>query len=310
MPFNAAPTGAPHADTPHVGAPYADALYADAEGVLEPWRLDDAALAEAYAAASPAQRACVKHCLALLHTLWGEGSDEDIFSRHHSAQGFAVRERSTALPWSMVALTPEYSAPTRLAAALMPAILAKVPRIWVFCVGGSPSLSARVTLELAGIEDIFVLPGEQQAADCVRTLYGTLKTEIRQGAVLLLPGPAEDAAEGAPCPPSPLAALARFARAHELALWQEFTPPRLVHNLSPSRQALLDWCHPDALPCLPGQVPHAVYGPLPAAHEFPAADLTTGTGMEGFWKHAGLDPNFFRRRQLYLSPLSPPQGAS
>ena len=237
---------------------------------LEPCRLDDAALAEAYETAPAEHRALIKHCLALWHNLYGEDSERQSRARHDAALGFWVEECREPAPWAVVVITARYAAPTRLAAALMPAILARVPRLAVLCTNGTPSQAARLTLELAGVEDIFCT---DEAARCLQELAAT-----GQGSVALLHQ-------------GELGAVADVARALHLPLWEEQRPPS-IHGLE--SWSFARFCHPDAR-C---QAPHdASLGPDPQP-----APLHLATGVQAFWQHPGLSKAFFRRTSLRLAP--------
>lgn len=272
-------------------------------------RLDDTALAEAYEHSPAPQRACVKQCLALLHTLWGEDSEESTQSRVDKALGFAVTTRSTPAPWALFVVSADHNAPTRLAAALMPALLARVPYVAVLCVGSMPSAGTRLALELSGIQDIFCTDHASAAEGLLRELCpqddpGAAAAE--SGSVALLHH-------------GSLACIARTAEELQVPLWEEAAPPHIVdatgeamdtahHNTAlgndtRANETLVKLCHPDAF--APAQSPRcdAVFGT--PAQETPhtlAAPLRVGKNLEGFWLHPSLTPAFFRRNRLHMTP--------
>ena len=120
-------------------------------------RLDDALAAAAYEATPAHLRAAIKTGLALAHMHFGESTTSQRSEERNGHLGFWRRSIAHPAPWAVVAFTPAYTAAARLAAACMPALLGGVPLVGAVCVGGTPSKNALVTLELAGVEDIFVM---------------------------------------------------------------------------------------------------------------------------------------------------------
>ena len=120
-------------------------------------RLDDALAAAAYEATPAHLRAAVKTGLALAHMHFGESTTSQRSEERNGHLGFWRRSIAHPAPWAVIAFTPAYAAAARLAAACMPAQLGGVPLLGAVCVGGTPSNNALVTLELAGVEDIFVM---------------------------------------------------------------------------------------------------------------------------------------------------------
>ncbi|MEG2171918.1 MAG: hypothetical protein RRY29_01510, partial [Desulfovibrionaceae bacterium] len=135
---------------------------------LECSRLDDAVTGQAYEAVSPAQRACIKTGIAFHYALHGEQPEQWEQRICNRAQGFAHTVRRRAAAWTLLFMEPEYAAGPRLIAALMPAVLARVPMVGVVCVGGLPSAAASASLELLGIEDIFCLADHAAAQQALR----------------------------------------------------------------------------------------------------------------------------------------------
>lgn len=136
---------------------------------LEACRIDDAALAEAYDHVSMPHRASLKQCMAFCQAVYGVAAEEQLCARADSGQGFWRSERSAPAPWTLAVITPEYDAPARLTAALMPAVLARVPRVALLCADGMPQQNIRTVLELTGVEDSFITTAGQ-AEDLIRTL--------------------------------------------------------------------------------------------------------------------------------------------
>lgn len=274
-------------------------------------RLDDAALAEAYESTPAPQRACVKQCVALLHRLWGEDSEENTHCRVDKTLGFAATQRSAPAPWALFVVEDAYTAPTRLAAALMPALLARVPHVAVLCVGGMPSVGTRLALELVGIQDIFCVDHASAAEDFVRALCPTGDTASAVGANTLESGSVALLHHGA------LASVGRTAQALRVPLWEEASPPSIVDatgetipGVTTSRgpqakDSLVRFCHPDAFAHDEQGSPRcdAVFGtPATETPSTLAAPLRMAQGLEGFWLHHSLTPAFFRRHRLHMTP--------
>lgn len=258
-------------------------------------RLDDALAAAAYEATPAHLRAAVKTGLALAHMHFGESTTSQRNEVRNAHLGFWRRSIAHPAPWAVVAFTPAYAAAARLAAACMPALLGGVPLLGAVCVGGTPSSNALVTLELAGVEDIFVM---DSAGLC--TLLE--ETQPGPGRLVLLHRGELDAVTGA-------------ARALELPCYEERRSPvlclpkpdafdleALAFAQAEALEAALDaplHLTPDATYLAPvaalGHCRERRTGPFP--HN--SAPAIT-PGCEGFWLHPGLTPDFFRvQRQAF-----------
>ena len=168
----------------------------------------------------------------------------------------------------------------------MPAALAGVPLVAAACVDGLPQKAALVSLELTGIEDIFLLDQEKLCS---------LLQEMpsRHGRLVLL-----HAGELAP--------VHQCARGLGLRCFEESRPPhlRLLHPEN-FDSGLLAFAQADALHtgAQKNHPPEAVLLAVEHGQHVPGhfcADdglLTLTPGCEGFWLHPGLDPDFFRLRR-------------
>lgn len=263
-------------------------------------QLDDALCAAAYEAAPPPCRAAIKTGLALACAHFGQGAQSRTEAVRDAQRGFWRRGISHAAPWAVVAFTPDYAAAARLAAACVPALLAGVPLVGAACVAEAPQTcsphpAALVSLELSGVEDVFVL----DLTDLCRLLE---ECQPGPGRLVLLHKGELDAA-------------ARAAETLGLPCWQERRAPLLglsvpeafdLDLLAFAQGAALeaaleptDRRPPDALYLTPGAAlghcRERRSGPFPYSG---APALTPG--CEGFWLHPGLDPDFFRvRRQAF-----------
>ena len=295
---------------------------------VEEARLNDGLAAQAYEDTPAQWRAAIKTGLALAHMHFGSDPGRMWDMRSDGHLGFWRRCESHAAPWAIVAFTPAYAAAARLAAACIPAILAGVPLIGAVCVGGQPHRSALVSLELSGVEDIFVLdsPGLHRLLEESRPGPGRL--------VLLHAGE--------------LAPTVELARSMGLPCWQESHSPKLAlveahtpvngQNLADGDGRIdleaLYFAQAEALDTAASITGHmSTGGPngasTPLARDLPPPDalylasgdrdqadiphgkvfsasgpgLTLTPGCEGFWLHPGLTPDFFRAHCLTFGML-------
>lgn len=265
---------------------------------LEPHRVHDEALAEAYDAAPAPYRACIKNCMAFLHALWGESPDETCRETTDTARGYRYCVRNLPAPWTLTFCTPAYAASPRFTAAVMPALLARVPQVGAICVGQEASLPSpvvRVALELMGVEDIFCLPPPK-----AHRLLREVREANGTGRLLLLHD-------------GELNTLREAAASLEIPSWEERRPPQLrLHAPADHDLELLRFCHPDAPlreisreDAARGHGVDALF--TDALTPFPVP-LLLRTGMEGCWAHKGLDTAFFRRRSILGEPCAPTGG--
>ncbi len=252
---------------------------------LEALRLDEtdaAHQARAYEAASAAQLARLKTAVAFQFHWHGEAPLEARRSER-GTRGFAHEAAECPVPWALAVLDPAHSAPARLLAALLPAVLAGVRRILILC-PALPSPANCVALEIAGLEDVFVTPDTMPLA-----LLRKLAAE-GQGRLLLFP------AREHPLWPA-LEAAAREARIP----CRTDAPPRLyVGSADDERRELIRWAQGGAL---------WLDAPTGCDAAFADADapLTLGPGLEACWLAHDCGRDFFRSSRVTanLAPTSP-----
>ncbi|WP_298033508.1 hypothetical protein [uncultured Desulfovibrio sp.] len=261
-------------------------------------RLDDDLAAAAYEATPPSCRAALKTGLALAHMHFGQSLGCLREGRRDPHMGFWRHTASFPAPWAVLAFTPEYAAAARLTAACVPALLAGVPLVGAVCVGGAPHSAALVSLELSGVEDIFLL---DETGIC------SLLEESQPGPgrlVLLHKGELEN--------------LARAARMLDLPCYEERRAPALIlPNPDAFDMDILAFAQGDALKhaleparaALPATIylkPEAARDHCKARRPGPFRhmdSLALSPGCEGFWLHAGLTPDFFTVSRLAFGPL-------
>lgn len=268
----------------------------------EALRLDDTVMGQAYDNVPPALRACIKTGIAFQYALHGEHPNHEARYVSDSARGFSHCVQYRPAAWTMLFLGPDYASGSRLVAALMPALLARVPLVGLACIGALPSQAVCASLELVGVEDIFCLADLAAAQKFLQQLADS-ETSCVQGRTLFLHK-------------GELAPLEHTARRLNLVVWQEVAAPRIVlHAHCGCDAKTLHWCHPDAQ-FISGDdstvlQADAVFGPNPpmiqstqtkqSAFCGPSAPLSLGAGTEGLWWHKNLEPDFFVEKQLHAS---------
>ena len=245
---------------------------------LEAFRVPDEPRAAAYEDTPAHLRAAIKTALALQQAHAGEMDSRTCRDERFPRRGFRRTVTDGPAPFALVAFPASLRSPARLAAALMPAILAGVPLTGAFCLGGEPTPEVLVTLELAGVEDAFALP----AADFTR-----LTRELPQCRVVLLHGLDGDALPERGDLPG--------------RIWREDALPLFLLPQDTAADAeLLAFAHgPDCT----AQALHGEAARLAMEDEGGPVELLLTPGCEAFWLHPGLTPDFFRCRRRAFSLL-------
>ncbi len=283
---------------------------------MEDARLDDSLAANAYEETPPAYRAAIKTGLALAHMHFGSSTGQGRETRNDERLGFWREHEHRAAAWTVIAFPPSYAAAARLAAACISPILADVPLLGAVCVGGTPHPSALVSLELSGVENIFVLdaPGlhallEQCGPGPGRLLLlhaGELAQTVGFARSLGLPCWQEDQPPTLLLPPAEkeempgTSAEAQVFDLEALAFAQ--AGARFIQNAAPPQTMGMAPSRPDAHYVLSGPAQHAARCREKSAPSSPPL-LTLTPGCEGFWLHPGLGPDFFRVHSLAFGLL-------
>jgi len=132
----------------------------DAPPLPEQWRVGDARFARAYARTGDQGRAVVKSCIAGLYEALRPGTP----SRSRHAEVFASGQCRTVerrvRPWFAMVLGPGVRAPAQVVAAVLPAMIRRVPLVAVFRPGVRAAWPDAVltALELCGVENVFSPP--------------------------------------------------------------------------------------------------------------------------------------------------------
>ena len=252
-------------------------------GWLDACRPDDALYADAYEGTPAELRALLKTAIAFAFHRWPLADDEQHTSRRSARSGFAHSESSSPAGWAIASLGPGFASPARLLAALVPAILAGVERILVISEAPfSPAVCA--ALELAGLEDSFLLDGEQMPG-----LYEDMRTLCPEGRVLAFPD-----AEGHFTPAQQ--ELLHSAALDGMPRLRDLPSPRILclHEPGSFHEESLRWLQPDA-EFLSEPAPDIRAAYVPGEESAPGGvPFVCGPGMEACWP--GPSPEFYRTR--------------
>ncbi len=272
---------------------------------LDTLRQPDELQASAYEACPADFRAGLKTAIAFAFHLWGNASIRLDSCTDNTQTGFRHRLAYRPASWVLAFLAPGYSSPARFIAALMPAILAGVENIIVVSQECSPSPSLCTAFELAGIEDIFVLPSENDKSS---VLLRELRDTDNDGRVLLFPAPEAQLN-------THLSSIRHCAETLNIRLWSDTPSPRLsllsseeiAEARAEPRKDILAWAHGDA--CIDesadGQTDALftshIFSPFSPLSECKTAPLVFGPGLEACWIHPLLTPDYFRTGTLTAS---------
>ncbi len=259
---------------------------------LERFRPDDAQYADAYENTPAELRALLKTAIAFAFHRWKPDRGETTEETRSLRAGFVRKESSRPASWVLAMAGEGFASPARLLAALIPAVIAGTPR--VFLLSPTPFAPAVATaLELAGLEDSFVL-ADERAAD----LYEDLRASSTDGRVVAFPG-----SDGSLSPAQK--DMLHRAVLDGVPVHRDAAAPKLL-CLYPSQtttplsaedvKARLRWLHPDAVLLDEASMDaRAAFAPEGATLP-PSAPMTFGPGMEACWM--SLNPEFFRTRTL------------
>ncbi len=253
--------------------------------LITTYEVADRDKAYAYESASDQERSCLKNGIAY-HALSGEGLSCEHIIREHAAKGYRQQVQIKPAPWLVCLCASGYTSPARLIAALMPAIIAHVPQIFIIHLG-KPAPAILVALELLGIENSIALV--ENPLPMAQDFLSHVINE--RGRVIILPD------EGTDFTP-----LRKYLNGVNIPFWEDAKPPR-IYAKSTANKELLNFTLPDAIFCndLNLQV-NAVYG-LPDnltddLVESPFITQAWATDMEGCFVHDNLQRKFFQNSLL------------
>ena len=156
---------------------------------MERGRLADAAFARAYARVPDRERSLLKTGIAAIYAACGGPLPPYRSQSAGLGHDLLFTRRDEPLDFAVVLCGPSFASPPRLAAAVIPALCARVPEVAAVRVGGAWPAPLLTTLELCGVETACRVGP--------RALSGVLRElgERGRGAVVLLDGvspPARD----------------------------------------------------------------------------------------------------------------------
>jgi hypothetical protein len=150
---------------------------------VDAFRIADATFAAAYDALGDKRRSVLKKWISQLYLFWGRERSLCRTQIQQWDQGVTTHECVRPLDWTLFVLSPDFSSPAQLLAALLPALLAGVPRVVVAREEAEIPFPAPLLacMELAGQELVL----EMNAASILE-MTGAMFAESRRGKVCFL----------------------------------------------------------------------------------------------------------------------------
>lgn len=256
---------------------------------LDPFRIQESLLAEAYEAVHPQQRAWLKTTQALVQSVFGEAPAVVERRCLPVGSGFMHCVRTVPVSWALVLIGGNFAAPCRLSAALMAARLSGVESVLVFFADDPARVCPAVfaACELAGVENLYALSVHSPSPENLSLLDALITLSPAHGRVLTF-GPVHSLPLPFPTwhDAPPTAAIAPDCNLTETQL-RDFHPDIILHAPESSE-------HKDVLYCTSS----ATRGTTASSK---SAALSLGPGLEGAWLHVGLLPSFFQRTSIQLT---------
>lgn len=246
--------------------------------VLEKTRVPEDMRARAYERTPARMRALVKSGVALAHFHFGSSDSKGESFRENRGLGFWRQRKTRPADLACLFFGADECAAARIAAAAILPRLALVDEVLAFCVGAEPSGPLLASLELCGVEDIFLM-GERECRDLLSILPRPKICRVcflRDGSL-----------DGI------------YSRAVELEIAVADLPGRpdlLVLNPEAFDLESLEFCQGDAIKAGACASPDCVYAARPENADIPAR-LKLGPGCEGFWLFDGLGLDFYQTRE-------------
>jgi len=127
---------------------------------LEHWQVSDAALARAYARTGDRGRALLKSSIAMLYESLEAGRPTDHKCVKRFRSGLVQSREYSPRPWYMLVLGSEVTSGPQVLAAVMPAVVRRIPLVMVLRprsrAGWAPEVLT--ALELCGVEHVYSPP--------------------------------------------------------------------------------------------------------------------------------------------------------
>jgi hypothetical protein len=125
--------------------------------LFDAWRVSDVRFAKAYQRTGDRGRAVIKSAIAAAYQACQPSACSSVAISQRFHGGETRSEETTPRPWYAVALGSEVASPAQLVAALIPAMAARIPHVFVFrpkARTGWPH-ALLTALELCGVEQVF-----------------------------------------------------------------------------------------------------------------------------------------------------------
>lgn len=273
-------------------------------GTIEPRLVADGAFGEAYDALAAGERSVLKTAIARMAAVQGTADAGEKRSSSAMRQGFRLYEDERPAPWVLVMWDGAYVSPSRVLAALIPAMLAGVSEIMACRVTDGPGLGAGAfpapvlaALELGG-QELVAACGTEEALALIAHCCG----EDSRGRLVFLG--ADRVFERA----------ARLAAAHGTPCRHMAGPVRIgIATSSFTRPVSTDHlrlAHPDAV-FVPfeGGVAEGGFSAVFCAEEavpdyLGSAPLVLSPGNEAYWHWPDVCRDFFRVTSQGIGPSS------
>lgn len=267
---------------------------------VDAFRISDEVFADAYDALGDRRRSVLKKWISHLYLFWGRERALYRTQGQRWDQGIITREHFRPLDWTFFVLSPDFSSPAQLLAAVLPALLASVRRVAVVREeGDTPFPEALLTsMELAGQELVL-----EMNSGAILEMTEEMFTENRRGRVCFLGRSSLETAVRAQLPAKAILSLA--ASGSTAGIWFDEGVPWNTETLA--------WTLPDTVFYAGGKVPEQTdlkmirytgssedfglqgFDVLYASTASLTGDSPSifGHGLEGGWLWPGLTPQVF-----------------
>ena len=142
--------------------------------VLEEARIEDARRKDAYETLPSRFRQALKTGIALAHLNTRPICTSTVQTTIHRHAGIKHTFRQSPLDWALILFAADYSAAARMSmAATMPRLF-DIDTVFAVCLDGEPHEAILLSLEIAGCEDLSLLPSASltHLETCLQTLEG------------------------------------------------------------------------------------------------------------------------------------------
>lgn len=280
-------------------------------GWIEERRLPDPVMGAAYEDFGAQARGFIKNAIALADFYY-TGEKPCVFTvQRDNNLGFSASRLTRPSDWTALIYSADFDAAALSCAAAIAPMLCGVPLVFAVCLAAEPSPSILTSLELCGVEDIFILDN-----DNMLKLAASLASQQTHGRALVLDSSPDGGLQSLASGLSEMASVKYWGKAPCICV----NPPSLLEEYFKSRPSLLSNIREPALAS--GELLKIMYGSnysmtenpelsnilftdsLNSAIEKAAAPLALSPGCIGFWLFPGLSSEFFQVLNLGFENLS------